>query len=403
MGKDIHNNPDALLGIRVLDLSRVLAGPYCTMLLADMGAEIIKLELPGSGDDSREFPPFKDGTSLYYVNMNRGKQSFTLNLKHPKGKQIFLELIKKCDVLIENFSPGTMDRLDLGYKTLQEANPRLIYASISGFGQTGPYKNRPGYDIIGQAMGGLMSVTGWSDSPPTRAGTAIGDILSALYCCIGILAALHIREKTDQGQLVDVSLVDSVFASLENIPQHLFIEGKIPTRIGNRYEFIYPYDSFKAEDGWVIIGIANNSIWERFIKVTGLIGLLGDERFGTNSARVLNHPALKSQIQEWVASRKVTDIVSLLTHHRVPASPIYNIQEVSDDPHIGKARQMIVEMNQPGLGNVKLLGNPVKMSKTNPSPRGPAPTLGEDNSSILKGLLGISDEEIEHLKRDHVL
>jgi len=208
---------NALLDIRVLDLSRVLAGPYCSMLLADMGAEVIKLEMPGRGDDSREFPPFRDGESLYYVNLNRGKRSITLNLKHPDGRRIFLDLVRRCDVLLENFRPGTMERLGLGDERLKRVNPRLIYAAISGFGQTGPYRNLPGYDIIGQAMGGLLSVTGWPESPPTRVGTGIGDILSALFCCIGVLTALRVRDLTGRGQLVDVALVDSVFASLEKV------------------------------------------------------------------------------------------------------------------------------------------------------------------------------------------
>jgi formyl-CoA transferase len=242
-------NRDAFLGVRVLDMSRVLAGPFCGMILADMGAEVIKLEVPGSGDDSREFPPFIGGESLYYVNLNRGKRSITLNLKKEQGKVIFRKLVKRCDVLIENFRPGTMERLGLGYEELKKVNPRLVYAAISGFGQTGPYRDRPGYDIIGQAMGGLLSITGWPDSPPTRSGTAIGDILSSLFCCIGILAALNVRGRTGEGQMVDVSLVDSVFAALENIPQKYYVEGHIPSRIGNRYEFIYPYDTFRARDG----------------------------------------------------------------------------------------------------------------------------------------------------------
>jgi len=401
--KSMTVNPYALHGIKVLDLSRVLAGPYCTMLLADMGAEIIKLEMPNKGDDSREFPPFKNGESLYYVNLNRGKKSLTLNLKHPEGKRVFIELVKKCDVLLENFRPGTMERLGIGYDTLRTVNPRIIYAAISGFGQTGPYHSRPGYDIIGQAMGGLMSITGWPESPPTRAGTAIGDILSALFCCIGILTALNVREKTGQGQLVDISLVDSVFASLENIPQKVFIEGKIPTRIGNRYEFIYPYDSFEAADGWVIIGIANDIIWRRFIEATGLKSLELDERFATNPKRVENHEMLKLLIQKWVSNRTVIDIVSLLTTHQVPSCPIYNLKEAAEDPHIGIAREMTIELDQPGLGMVKLLGNPVKMSETHPFPKGPAPSLGEDNYNVLKDVLGLSTEEINRLVRDKVL
>lgn len=394
---------DELLRIRVLDLSRVLAGPYCSMMLADMGAEIIKLEIPMKGDDSRQFPPFKDGQSIYYINLNRGKKSITLNLKHVEGKQIFLKLVKRCDVLLENFSPGTMDRLGLGYNVLREVNPSLIYAAISGFGQTGIYKNRPGYDIIGQAMGGLMSITGWPDSPPTRAGTAIGDILSALFCCIGILAALQIREKTGKGQLVDVSLVDSVYASLENIPQKIFIEREIPVRKGNKYEFIYPYDSFEAKDGWVIIGIANNIIWKRFIEATGLFEYGEDPRFSTNFQRVKNHEILKPFIQNWTSSKKVNDIVTFLTEHRIPACPIYNLKEASEDPHIVKDRKMIVEFEQPNLGKIKLLGNPIKMSQTNPSPKGPAPTLGSNTEEVFQKLLNISKIEIERLRSSGII
>lgn len=393
---------DALLGVRVLDLSRVLAGPYCTMLLADMGADVIKLEMPGRGDDSREFPPFKGGESLYYVNLNRGKRSITLNLKHPEGKRVFLELVRHCDVLLENFRPGTMERLGLGYETLRDVNPRLVYSSISGFGQTGPYRSRPGYDIIGQAMGGLMSITGWPDSPPTRAGTAIGDVLSALFCCIGILAALQVRERTGRGQMVDVALVDSVFASLENIPQKVYVDGEVPARIGNRYEFVYPYDSFEASDGWVIIGIANDAIWGRFVEATGLKELASDERFATNPRRVENHGALRPLIQVWVSTRKVGEVVSFLTEHGVPACPIYDLKEASEDPQIVE-RGMTVELEQPGLGRVRLLGSPVKMSETRPLPRGPAPTLGGDNISVLGELLGASVEEIARLRREGVL
>lgn len=306
------SDSQSLLGLKVLDLSRVLAGPFCSMILADMGADVIKLEIPGRGDDSRAFPPFKGEQSLYFVNLNRGKRGITLNLKHPEGKRVFVELVKWADVVLENFRPGTMEDLGLGYDYLKEVNPRLVYASISGFGRTGPYRDRPGYDIIGQAMGGLLSITGWPDSPPTRVGTAIGDILSALFCCIGILAALRVREQTGRGQLVDVALVDSVFASLENIPQKYFVDGDVPTRIGNRYEFIYPYDSFRAEDGWVIIGVANDAIWHRFIEATELKYLESDLRYSTNSERVKNYASLKVDIEKWTSVHKIGEVVDLL-------------------------------------------------------------------------------------------
>lgn len=379
-------------------MSRVLAGPFCSMLLADMGADIIKLEVPGRGDDSREFPPFMEGESLYYINLNRGKRNITVNLKRPEGVKVFKKLVKKCDVLIENFSPGTMERLGLGYEVLKKENPRLIYAAISGFGQTGPYRSRPGYDIIGQAMGGLLSITGWPDSPPTRSGTAIGDILSSLFCCIGILAALNIRERTGSGQLVDVALVDSVYAALENIPQKYFVEGKTPGRIGNRYEFIYPYDTFRARDGWVVIAIANDAIWERFLAAAGLKELGEDGRFSSNMLRVENNAALKELLEEWTSERGRDEIVALLNENRVPSCPIFDIKDASEDPHISGVREMVVDVHQPGLGDVRLQGNPIKMSETDPRPRGPAPSLGADSERILKEVLGLSDAEIKKLR-----
>jgi crotonobetainyl-CoA:carnitine CoA-transferase CaiB-like acyl-CoA transferase len=384
-------------------MSRVLAGPFCGMLLADLGADVIKLEMPGRGDDSREFPPFKEGQSLYYTNLNRGKKSITLNLKHLEGKRLLLELVKKCDVLIENFSPGTMDKLGLGYEELQAANPRLVYAAISGFGQTGPYRSRPGYDIVGQAMGGLLSITGWPDSPPTRSGTAIGDILSSLFATIGIIAALNVRERTGKGQLVDVSLVDSVYAALENIPQKYFVEGVVPQRIGNRYEFIYPYDTFMTRDGWVVIGIANDAIWGRFLETSGLSMLRDDPRFTSNKLRVENHAELQLIIEKWALSQGKDELVRMLNANRIPSCPIYDIKDASEDPHISKARGMVVEVEQPGLGVVKLQGNPIKMSHTDPKPRGPAPSLGEDNESVLAGLLGLTPEEIGKLRLEGII
>jgi len=394
---------DAFLGFRVLDLSRVLAGPFCGMLLADMGAEVIKLEIPGRGDDSRQFPPFVGEESMYYVNLNRGKRSITINLKTDEGKRLFVELVKRCDVVLENFRPGTMESLGLGYKRLREANPRLVYAAISGFGQYGPYRERPGYDIIGQAMGGLLSITGWPDGPPTRSGTAIGDILSSLFCCVGILAALNIRERTGEGQMVDVSLVDSVFAALENIPQKFYVDGRVPGRIGNRYEFVYPYDTFRAMDGWVVIGIANDIIWDRFIEATGLTRLGADPRFTSNVLRVENHEALRPFIEEWTMCREKAAIVDLLNRHRVPSCPIYDVREASEDDHIGGARRMVVELDQPGLGAVKVQGNPVKMSETEPAPRGPAPSLGEDTFEVLREFLGMTREEYERLRKRGVV
>jgi len=385
-----------------LDMSRVLAGPFTGMLLADMGADVIKLEIPGRGDDSRQFPPFIGEESMYYVNLNRGKRSITINLKTEEGKKIFKELVKQSDVLLENFRPGTMNRLGLGYEELKEINPRLVYAAISGFGQYGPYSSRPGYDIIGQAMGGLLSITGWPDSPPTRSGTAIGDILSSLFCTVGILGALNVRDQTGVGQLVDVSLVDSVFAALENIPQVYYVDGHIPERIGNRYEFIYPYDTFETRDGWVVIGIANDSLWNRFLSATKL-QLDDDPRYKTNPLRVENHEPLRAEIEKWTKPQSKDDVVGLLTEAGVPCCPIYDIKEASEDPHILGARKMVQEMNQPGIGTVKIQGNPIKMSMTDPQPRGPAPSLGGDTLNVLKEILGVSEERYKRLREEGVV
>ena len=383
-------------------MSRVLAGPFTGMLLADMGAEVIKLEIPEKGDDSRQFPPFIKNESMYYVNLNRGKKSITLNLKKEAGKEIFKELVKQCDVLLENFRPGTMEKLGLGYEELKQINPSLIYAAISGYGQTGQYRNRPGYDIIGQAMGGLLSITGWPDGPPTRSGTAIGDILSSLFCTIGILAALKIRDQTGLGQMVDVSLIDSVFAALENIPQVYYVEGQVPERIGNRYEFIYPYDTFEAKDGWVVIGIANDSLWEKFLDTTGLI-LRDDPRYKTNQMRVKNHKILKEKVEEWSREYTKKDLIEILVKAGIPSCPIYNIKDASEDPHIREDRQMVQEILQPGLGWIKVQGNPIKMSLTDPKPRGPAPSLGGDTLEVLKKLIDLTETRFKELGEEGII
>lgn len=393
----------ALQGVRILDLTRVLAGPFCTMLLGDMGAEIIKIEEPGKGDDTRGYPPFLNGYSTYFTNLNRNKKSITLDLKKPEAKETFLELVKTVDVVIENYKPGTMEKLGLSYEKAKTVNPAIIYASISGFGQYGPYKDRPGYDIIGQAMGGLMSVSGWPDSPPTRSGTAMGDILGGLNCCIGILAALKSRDNTGVGQHVDVSLVDSVVSSMETIIQLYLVEGRIPSRIGNRYEFIYPYDSFEAADGWVVIGVGGDEVWKRFCKAIDRADLLADASLAINKDRVANNQRLKGIVTEWTSARTVDDIVELLLAHSVPCSPIYTIDKVVNDPHIAGAREMIVEMDHPIEGKMKVINCPIKFSDTKPTIRSTAPHLGEHTELVLQELLGMSKDEVARLKKSGAL
>ena len=396
--------PDgALKGVRVLDLTRVLAGPFCTMLLGDMGAEVIKVEGPGKGDDSRGYPPFLRGASTYFANLNRNKKSVTLDLKKPEAKGILFELLKMSDVLLENFKPGTMEKLGIGYDRVKEMNPRIIYASISGFGQYGPYRDRPGYDIIGQAMGGLMSVSGWPDSPPTRTGTAMADILAGLNTCIGILASLKARENTGLGERIDVALVDSVVSAMETIIQIYLVEGRIPGRIGNRYEFIYPYDTFAAEDGWVVIGVGGEDVWKRFCTAMDREDLLEDNNLRTNRDRVAEHERLNKMVTEWTSQRKVLEIVSLLMSFSVPCAPIYNVEQIVNDPHIAQAREMIVEMDHPLEGKMKAIACPIKFSTMKPTIRSTAPLLGEHTEEVLTDILGKSKAECLKLKESGAL
>jgi len=392
----------ALSGITVIDLTRVLAGPYCSMYFADMGADVIKVEMPGRGDDSRVYVPSYQGESAYFINLNRNKRSLTLNLKSEKGKKIFKELIKKADVLLENYRPGTMEKLGLGYEALKEINPGLVYGCISGFGHYGPYKDRAGYDIIAQAMGGLMSTTGWPDSGPTRSGTAIGDVLAGLSSAIGILAALQYKQKTGNGQKVDVALVDSVVSGLEIINQIYLAEGRIPQRIGNRYEAAYPYDSFKAKDGELVIGAGNDKLYRLLVQLMNKPELADDERFVTNPLRVKNHEILKQMIEEWLAQYTADEAVDIILEAGIPAGPINTIDKVVNDPHIADAREMFVTIDHPTAKKIKVCGNQIKMSYTPVQFNRSAPLLGEHNEEILKGFLGMGHEEYAQLKAENI-
>jgi formyl-CoA transferase len=393
----------ALSGIRVIDMTRVLAGPYCTLLLGDMGAEIIKVEVPGHGDDSRKYPPFIGTESAYFMNLNRNKKSLTLNLKAPEGKNVFRDLVKRSDVLIENFRPGTLDDLGVGYAELKAINPDLVFSSISGFGQSGPCKDLPGYDIIGQAMGGIMSVTGWPDSPPTRTGTAIADILAGLCACIGILSSLMAVRNGGGGQKVDIALVDSVVSAMETIIQIYLVEKRIPQRTGNRYEFIYPYDTFKAGDGWVVIAVGNNKLWEVFCEAIGAEHLLEEQRFKDNYDRVKAHLEIKRIVEEWTGARPVKEVVDYLSSKTIPCAPLYTVKEVVEDPHIADARQMIREMEHPVAGRIKVIGSPIHLSETPPEIYAPAPLLGQHSSDILKNVLNYDEDRIDALKNEKII
>ena len=389
-------------GVKVLDLTRVLAGPYCGMMLADMGAEVIKIEMPGKGDDSRRNAPIVNGESAYFMNLNRNKRGMTLNLKSEEGKEIFRGLVKQSDIVLENYRPGVMEKLGLGYEELRKLNPAIIYGAVSGFGHYGPYSKRPGYDILGQAMSGLMSTTGWPDSAPTRTGTAISDVMGGISCCVGVLAAYVNRLKTGEGEKVDVSLVDSMVSSLEIINMIYLCTGRVPTRIGNRYEAIYPYDSFQASDGMVIIACGNDKLYN-VLKTVLKMPELEDEMYATNVDRVKNHAPLKALIETWTKDKTIDEIVEILLDAGVPSAPINTIDRVAKDPHIAGAREMFVDLEHPVAGKMKVTGNQLKFTNRPVHIDKPAPTLGQHTEEILKEKLGIDHEGYLKLVEDKAL
>lgn len=393
----------ALQGIRVLDLSRVLAGPFSAQILGDMGAEVIKIEQPIKGDDSRHMGPFQNDESIYYITNNRNKKGMTLNLKKKEGKKIFLELVKIADIVLENYRPGTMEKLGLGYDVLCNVNPRIIYGCISGFGHVGRDSKRPGYDIIAQAMSGIMSTTGWPETGPTRTGTPLGDVLGGLWCTIGILGALQARQVTNKGQKVDIALIDAAVAAMANITMIYLTEGRLPQLIGNRYESTYPYDSFKCKDGQCVIGVANNKLWKSFCQIIGREELITDVKYVEVPNRVEHYKSLKKVVEDWTSCYTVTDVVKTLLDAGVPAAPIYNIAQMVKDSHIAEDRHMFVNQDHPKAGCVKITGSPLKFSDTPVDLTSPAPTLGQDNEYILNNLLNLKDEQIKNLKKNEII
>ena len=397
------NEKGLLEGIVVLDLTRVLAGPYSGMMMADMGATVIKLENPNGGDDTRKMGPFVNDNSVYYANFNRSKLGCTLNLKAPEGKALFLELVKKADIVIENYRPGTMEKLGLGYDVLKEVNPAIIYGAVSGFGHTGPFSKRAGYDIVGQAMGGMMSTTGWPGGPATRTGTPLGDVLGGLNLTVGVLAALVNRQKTGLGEKVDVALVDSVASAMENITMIYQSTGRIPQRIGNRYESTYPYDVFPARDGDVVIAAGNNKLFSILCDVMKMPELTGDPRFLESKDRVANHEALREIICPWTEQYTIDKIDSMLTGAGCPACAVNTIDRLVKDPQIAGARDMFPEIEQPGIGKLHITACPQKLTRTKSYPRKAAPLLGEDNAGVYGELLGLDEARLAELKEKGVI
>ena len=391
-----------LKGIRVLDLTRILAGPYATMILRDLGAEVIKIEQPGVGDEARDFGPFKNDFSLYFMSVNRGKKSITLNLKSPRGKELFLELVKGSDILVENFRPGTMEKLGLDYESLKTHHPSLLYAACSGFGQTGPYAMRGAYDMIIQGMGGIISITGEPDRPPVRVGTSIGDITSALFTAIGILSALRHRDQTGEGQLIDVGMLDCQVAILENAMVRYFSTGDIPRPLGRRHPAITPFEIFESADGYVVIAIGNNELWRKFCEHVDHPELIDDERFHTNALRTENHESLFPILAEIMCRRTTDEWVEALETIGVPCGPVNTVDKVANDPQV-LARDMIAEVEHNTTGTVQIPGIPIKLSETPGQIDAPAPNLGEHTSEVLTGLLGLEAEEVNQLKQNGIV
>lgn len=391
----------ALSGVRVLDLSRILAGPFCTMLLADLGAEVIKVEPPG-GDDTRQWgPPFVEGESTYFLSVNRNKKSITLNLKHPRGREIALRLAERCDALVENFRPGTLERLGLGYEDVARVNPRIVYCSISGFGQDGPYRNKPGYDLLAQAMGGMMAITGLPGGEPVKAGMSVADLGAGMFAAIAILAALRHRDRTGQGQRIDVSLLDTVIAWHTYHATAFFATGEPPRPLGSAHPSIVPYQALRAADGYVVVAVGNDQLWQRFCCATGLDHLAADPRFGTNAGRVAHREELVRRIEAHLASRPVAYWVEVLEAAGVPVGPILNLDRIYTDPHV-LHRQMVVEVDHPTAGPIRLTGIPMMLSATPGEVRLPPPLLGQHTEEVLAGL-DYSAEEVAALRREGIV
>ena len=387
-----------LTGTTVLDLTRVLSGPYCTMMLADMGARVIKIEQPGRGDDTRGWgPPFQNGESTYFMSVNRNKESLTLNLKHPEGRRILETLLDEADVLVENFRPGTLAKMQLAYADVATKWPRVVYCSISGFGHTGPRRAQPGYDAVLQAEGGLMSITGERDGPAYRLGVAIADITSGMFAAYGVAVALLARHRTGCGQFVDVGMLDSVAALLTYQAGIYFATDEAPQRLGNRHPSIVPYETLEAGDGELVVAVGNDQLWHTFCGVLGADDLADDPRFATNQDRVERHKALRPILIERLSRRPAADWIARLTEAGIPCGAVRDLKEVLTDDQIVE-RAMVVALDHPVAGTIRALGVPVKLSDTPGTVRTPPPTLGQQTEEILGRDLGLETSAIARLR-----
>lgn len=392
------------IGLRVIDLTKIIVGPLCTMLLGDLGAEVIKVEKPGSGDDSRYWTGDSnyEGYSPYFLSINRNKRSLTLDLKQPAGIEILRKLVEKADVLVENYRPGTMDRMSLSYEALEKLNPGLIYCSLSGYGSTGPYRDWGSYDVIISAVGGLMSITGEEEGKPVKVGVAVGDIITALYAYGAIVSALYARQATGKGQKVEVSLLESQIASLLNIASDYLNSGIIPKKWGTAHATIVPYQAFPVQDGYIVIGAGSDLLWKKLCKVLSLEELVEDPRFCTNPQRVKNRDALVKILEEKLLTKTRSEWLEKLNKEGIPSGPINTLNEVFQDPQVTHLN-MVQEVSHPQRGKIKLVRNPVTFSETPASTYLPPPLLGEHTEQILEQILGYSPEQVKDLRKKGIV
>jgi crotonobetainyl-CoA:carnitine CoA-transferase CaiB-like acyl-CoA transferase len=404
MDPEVAKSPPSgpLAGVRILDLSRILSGPFATMIFADLGADVIKLENPRTGDDTREWaPPYQGDQSAYFLSVNRNKRGIAVDLKTAQGREVALRLVDRADVLVENFRPGTAARLGLGYDDLHARNPGLIYASISGFGQTGPYASEPGYDAIAQALGGIMSVTGEADGEPVRVGNSAADLSAAMWAAIGILAALHARHTSGCGEWIDISLLDGQIAWLTYLAGGYFASGEVPRRYGSAHPSIVPYQALRTADGHLMVAVGNDTLWRRFAPLIGLPELVDDPRFDSNPQRVANRAELIPLIEAALATRGSVAWADELSRVGIPAGPINNVDAALEHPQVA-ARDMVLSTEHPTAGTLRMTGSPIKLSRYTATVRRPPPTLGEHTDAVL-GELGYSAAEISALRDEGVV
>lgn len=396
--------PKALDDLRVVDLTRVVAGPFATTFLGDLGATVIKIELPGRGDDARYGYPAPQGVPVAFLALNRNKKGITLDIRKPRGAEIFRRLVREADILVENFAAGTMERWGFGYHTLAASNPRLIYAALSGFGHSGPYAGRTSYDIIAQAMGGLMAMTGFADGPPIRGGGSLGDFIGGVFTAVGILSALHHRDRTGAGQMVDVSNMDAVFSMLDNWPTISALTGRLPERTGNRHPFTAPYDCYAAKDGYVVIGIGNSILFRTLTAAMGMPEIGKDPRFKSAAARLERHDEVNRIVASWVKDRTVAEVMECLgpAGANIPCAPVMTVDRLLNDPHL-RARDMLVHLPHPKLGSIPVPGVPFKLSASPGTVESLGPELGQHNDEIYRGLLGLSETDLSELHAEGVI